>query len=126
MPEGTQVSVHQYSLHRDPRYFAPLPEVYWPDRWLSQETYHLPTGDVIPASQLVLDKVSFIPFSIGPQNCAGKAVAQLEMRAVLCALIQRFDLKRAEGARLEDWEDGIEDCYVTRCSGSLIVDFQLR
>ena len=126
VPEGTQVSVHQYSLHRDPRYFSPLPDVYWPERWLTQETYTLPTGDPIPANQIVLDKNSFIPFSIGPQNCAGKAVALLEMRAVLCALLQRFELKRADGVRLEDWVDGIEDCYVTRCSGSLTVSLQPR
>lgn len=126
VPEGTQVSVHQYSLHRDPHYFNPLPDVYWPDRWLTQETYTLPTGDNIPANQLILDKGSFIPFSIGSQNCAGKAVALLEMRAVLCAFLQRFEVKRAEDVKLEAWEDGIEDCYITRCIGSLVVNLHPR
>ena len=100
--------------------------MFWPDRWLAKDTFTLPTGEVVPANQVVLDKGSFIPFSTGPQNCAGKAFALLETRAVLCALLQRFDIKGADGWKLNMWEDGIEDCYVTRCSGPLNVALHRR
>lgn len=68
---------------------------------------------------------AFIPFSFGPANCAGKNMALLEMRAVVCFIVQRFDLRVKDGFELDNWDDGIEDWFVTMLP-SLPVVFNAR
>ncbi|TFY79311.1 hypothetical protein EWM64_g4697 [Hericium alpestre] len=97
VPEGTQVFVHTWTVHRDPRNF-PHPTSYIPERWLSAEN----------------NTAAFIPFSHGPSNCVGKNLALMEMRMVVCALLQRFELLPAEG--FERWEDSLEDYFVFKKS----------
>ena len=113
VPEDTQVLVHTYSLHRNPQEFSPLPDTFWPDRWLTQDTYVLPGGDVIHKDQVVTNRAAFVPFSLGPQNCVGKALAQVEMRAVTAALVQRFDVHKAKEYDLDSWEKSLVDVYIT-------------
>ena len=55
------------------------PESFDPDRWLD------------PA-QLPSLRDSYMPFSVGLRNCVGMALAQAELRHVLAAIIQRYDL----------------------------------
>ncbi|TCD71757.1 hypothetical protein EIP91_005523 [Steccherinum ochraceum] len=125
VPEDTQVSVNIPLLHRDPRYFYPLPNEFWPDRFLNQATYVTPSGETITKEQLVHDRSAFLPFSAGPQNCAGRAIALQEVRAVLCAVLQRFDIEKAEGFDLDDWDRNLKDCYVTH-RGPLMVKIKHR
>ena len=125
VPEGTQVSVHTHSIHRHPAESSPLPDEYWPDRWLTQNSYTLPTGDVIPAAQVKTNIAALIPFSAGPQNCVGKGLAMMEMRAVLCALVQRFDMRPAKGFRMESWEENLQDVFVTT-RGPLMVNISAQ
>lgn len=109
IPEGTSVFVHIYSLHRDPRYFSPMPDIFWPERWLTAE--ERASTDKVPVN-VVLDKSAFIPFSFGPSICVGKNLAYQEMRMVVCLLLQTFDLKMAEGYDPQQWERNIEDRFV--------------
>nr|AAX81445.1 high nitrogen upregulated cytochrome P450 monooxygenase 1 [Phanerodontia chrysosporium] len=125
VPEETQVSLFAYSIHRDPQHFSPLTNTFWPDRWLSQEKYTLPSGDVISADEVVTNRDVFIPFSQGPMVCAGKNVALTEMRSVMCALLQHFDLKIADQSFLDSWEDKIEETFTTK-RGTLPVILSLR
>ncbi|CAL1708242.1 unnamed protein product [Somion occarium] len=113
VPEGTQVSADLFSLHRDPRYFSPIPDTFWPDRWLTQSSYTLPSGDTIPSTQLIHNKAVFNPFSAGRQNCAGKSIAWIEMRAIMCAVLQRFDIDAVDGFELESYEKSLVEVYVT-------------
>ncbi|EKM57284.1 uncharacterized protein PHACADRAFT_254974 [Phanerochaete carnosa HHB-10118-sp] len=113
VPEGTQVSVHTFSLHRDPREFAPLPDVFWPDRWLAQDTYVLPSGAAVDKAHVTTNRAAFVPFSVGPQNCAGRALAMIEMRAVVCAVMHKFELRRAEEYDLDRWERDVMDAYIS-------------
>lgn len=112
-------------MHRDPRYFYPLPETFWPDRWLNEATYTLPTGDVITKDKLIHNRNVFVPFSFGLRSCAGKSVAVLEMRAVLCALVQKFDVTKAPEYKLDDWEKDLRDVFITSC-GPLTVELNPR
>lgn len=106
--------MHHYTLHRSPAHFAPLPEVFWPERWLTQDTYMLPSGETIGHDQVTTDRATFMPFSIGSQNCAGKALAVVELRAVVCALVQRFEaIEIAERVDLDSWEANVMDVYVS-------------
>ncbi|KAI0028043.1 high nitrogen upregulated cytochrome P450 monooxygenase 2 [Vararia minispora EC-137] len=106
IPEQTQVTVHTYSIQRDPRNFA-HPDVFLPQRWLAEEREK--------AALLPHTPAAFFPFSYGPTACAGKHLALLELRVVLCWLFQRFDLAfAAQGVEGDRWEDGLRDFYIAR------------
>ena len=124
-PEETQVSLWCYAIHRDPKHFSPLTDTFWPDRWFTRDEYISPTGTVIPAEKVITNRDLFIPFSAGPMVCAGKAVAQTEMRAVVCAVIQRFEVTFANEASMDAWEGKVEEVFTTR-RGSLPVRVSVR
>ncbi|KAL0573890.1 hypothetical protein V5O48_008062 [Marasmius crinis-equi] len=98
--EGTSVTIPPYALHRDPRYFSPDPDRFWPDRWLKEN--------------VELNQAAFIPFSVGPMNCVGKSLAQVELRAVIATLVQRFDMDFEDGWDRSRWEGDLEDFFVFR------------
>ncbi|KAL4254974.1 Cytochrome P450 superfamily protein [Abortiporus biennis] len=125
VPGGTTVSAHTFSIHRDPRNFYPIPDKFWPDRWISKTIYELPTGETINAEQLIHDKEVFMPFSIGQQSCAGKGLAIMEMRYVLATFIQQFEMSVADGYRLKSWEDNLIDVYITH-HGPLEITLKAR
>lgn len=58
------------------------------------------------------DASAFLPFSLGPMNCAGKSLALLEMRVVISTLVRRFDVEFAEGYDAGRWEEELEDWLV--------------
>lgn len=126
IPDNTSISVHHYTTHRSPQYFSPLPDAFWPDRWLTQDTYTLPSGETIGKDKLTVDRSAYIPFSVGPQGCAGRALASMELRAVVCAIVQRFaGMRVAEGFDLNSWEKNLMDIYIT-LRGPLNVKLDLR
>ena len=130
VPAGTQVSVHLFSLQRSARHFHPLPDTFWPDRWLTGQTsYILPGGEVISASEVKTDRSVFLPFSAGPQSCVGKGMAMVEMRAVVEAIVRRFENMSGGEAKegimsFENWERNVRDVYV-QVRGPLIVNLRL-
>ncbi|KAJ7512708.1 cytochrome P450 [Mycena galericulata] len=87
VPEGTALYLPPYVIHRDARYFSPNPDRFWPDRWLENPDCNPPTSKT--------DRSAFIPYSVGPMNCAGKLVAQLELRLVVATLVQKLDMSLA-------------------------------
>ena len=113
IPEETQVSIWAYGIHRDSRYFSPLPDTFWPDRWLTQDTYVLPFGDIVCKDDVILNSDMFVPFSRGPMVCAGKNVALMEIRAVLCAMLQDFDVEVADRSSFDSYEDGLYEVFTT-------------
>jgi cytochrome P450 len=100
IPEWTQLSLHTYSIQRDARYFH-TPEAFLPQRWFSKGA---PAGEHNTAA--------FIPFSYGPTICAGKNLAQMEMRMVLCWILRLFRFSKAPGVVYEEWEEKIQDWFV--------------
>lgn len=133
MPEGTNVFVHTYSLHRDPHYFSPVPEEFWPDRWLSaDERVYPPTifgtgdfGSKEKQPEVILNPAAFIPFSFGPAVCVGKNLALQEMSMMVALIAQKFDMKVAPGWNTKEWEAHIEDWFVLKL-GSLPVVLKAR
>ncbi|KZT08063.1 cytochrome P450 [Laetiporus sulphureus 93-53] len=101
IPEGTAVYVPPYALHRDPRYFSPDTNKFWPERWL-----------IIDDPTVITNRDAFIPFSSGPANCIGKPVAQIELRMVLAFLMQAFDMRFPEDYDTSQWEQQMEDFFV--------------
>ena len=102
LPPGTNVWSHAYSLHLDPRNFAPYTTEFWPERWLIASGDLLSTGPAARGISLTSpefrhDEAGFIPFSTGPMNCVGKTLAMQEIRMVLCAVLQKFQVRAEEG-----------------------------
>lgn len=153
IPEGTGVQISTYActfrtlstgaylttrtVQRDPRYFAPYADAFWPERWV-------PEGRELAAKQgreFVLNAAAYAPFSIGsseslraksrlsiytgPHNCAGRSIAYLEMRDALAELVRRFDIALAEGMTKELWQASVKDKF-TLATGPLWVTLQQR
>lgn len=113
IPEGSAVLVPPYVLHRDPRYFFPRPDDFWPDRWINED------------KDIVLDRTAFLSFSYGPANCVGRPLALNELRYVLAMLIHRFDMTFDDGYNPARWEKGLEDSFVLT-KGELPVRLSVR
>ncbi|KAF8958558.1 cytochrome P450 [Flammula alnicola] len=88
LPEGNAISVPPYVIHRDPRYFSPAPDNFVPERWFSSSLF--PSTQ---ATEFVTSRDAFIPFSFGPQSCAGRSLALMEIRYVLSTLVRNFDME---------------------------------
>ena len=91
IPEGTGVFLPPYVLHRDPRYFFPSPDQFWPERWLESDA----------STDFVHNTTAFIPFSFGPANCIGKYLAYRTMRVVIVSVIRKYDFSFADGYQPE-------------------------
>jgi len=108
IPEGTQIYIPPYSLHRNPSYFSPSPEKFLPDRWLNTADFEATHSN------------AFIPFSYGPANCVGKNLARQQMMMVVSHFLQTFDMRFAEGFDHELWPNTLHDYFIT-ARGSLMV-----
>ncbi|KAG7090507.1 hypothetical protein E1B28_009620 [Marasmius oreades] len=99
IPEGTQVYVPHYSVHRNPENFS-RPDEFLPERWLDSES----GAHRIDA---------FIPFSAGPMNCVGRNLARLEMMMAVTTLIQKFDFEFAKDFVWKGWPARTRDAFVS-------------
>ncbi|KAJ8462070.1 hypothetical protein ONZ51_g11136 [Trametes cubensis] len=96
IPPGTAISLHNYSVQRDPRNFHPCPSSFWPNRWLLASG-HLSFEDApVDEYSFVHNQGAFTPFSHGLSNRVGESLAMRELRIVLCAILQRYDLRLGE------------------------------
>ncbi|KZP29394.1 high nitrogen upregulated cytochrome P450 monooxygenase 2 [Athelia psychrophila] len=144
IPEGTQITVHTYSLHRNPAHFS-SPNAFLPERWLPSP-YPCAVAPSPSAnsnlddngssstrdSSFIHDQDAFYPFSTGPTNCAGRAFALFEVRAVVCALVRCFRFRATQDSReregegeLAEWEGSLEDYFVLK-RGRLNVKVERR
>ncbi|KAI1455226.1 cytochrome P450 [Annulohypoxylon moriforme] len=87
IPGGTIVGVNIYSIHHNEEYF-PDSFSFRPERWLDDS--------VTPERKRIM-RDGFIPFSVGPRGCAGKAMAYLEISLVVAKTLWYFDFGWAQG-----------------------------
>lgn len=80
IPKGTVLHIHIFDLHRDPHIY-PNPLNFDPDRFLPEQVNNR-------------HPFSYIPFSAGPRNCIGQRFALLELKAVLCGVLRKFQLEK--------------------------------
>ncbi|KAG6808992.1 hypothetical protein H0H92_002067, partial [Tricholoma furcatifolium] len=114
VPAGTSTFVPFYSLHRDERYFSPLPEAFLPERWLPAEERLRLEPAIFKTTDVGenLEQGAFIPFSTGPSNCVGKNLAWMEMRMLVCLLLQRYEMRFEQGYDPNRWEEEMCDYFV--------------
>jgi len=76
IPAGTSVTISQWVVHRDPRFFD-QPEVFRPERWSSESSRQIP-------------KFAYFPFGGGPRQCIGNAFAMMETVLLVAMVAQRY------------------------------------
>ena len=84
VPEGSVLSVPQWVLHRDERWWD-APETFRPDRWLGESDR---------------PEYAYFPFGGGPRHCIGMRFARLELRLAVATLLS--------GVRFESVTDSVE------------------
>jgi len=113
IPEGTSVFIPTYSMQRDPRCFSPFPDSFLPERWLPEnQRLSLEPKTFGAQNEYIHDTAAFIPFSIGQANCAGKNLAWMEMRMLVCLIVSQLDMKPAPFYKPEQWYDDLCDYFV--------------
>lgn len=119
-------------MARDPRYFSPFTDKFMPERWLASSPQNGATI-VSPISEsknsdsiafnvpFKTDVAALNPFSFGPANCVGRSLALLEMRMVVSVLMQRFEMRFADGYDPKEWEENLEDWFLLSTGPLLVV-----
>ncbi|MFC6730802.1 cytochrome P450, partial [Natronoarchaeum mannanilyticum] len=79
VPEGTVVTLPQFRLHVDERFYDD-PERFRPERWTDEFEEQLP-------------EYAYFPFGGGPRHCIGMRFAMLELKTVLPTIAQRVDFE---------------------------------
>jgi cytochrome P450 len=84
MPKGSIVSYSPYITHRMPHIYE-NPDNFLPSRW---ETLHPSVYE-------------YLPFGAGARMCIGATFALMEIKAVLCVLLQRVNFALQPGAIID-------------------------
>ncbi|EIN14547.1 cytochrome P450 [Punctularia strigosozonata HHB-11173 SS5] len=108
VPPGTSVQVSTYTIHRDPRYVAPHPEEFKPERWLKDNKWS-------QDKDFRLVREVFMPFSVGPTNCVGKSLAMMELRTVIGTLVHKYNFRLDEARWSQaEWDKASRDGFALR------------
>jgi cytochrome P450 len=83
IPEGTEIAVSSYAIHRDPGIY-PSPLSFDPGRWTEAGTANLPKG-------------AYSPFSEGSRQCIGDRFAWNQMSIVTAEVLRQWNLAPAQG-----------------------------
>jgi cytochrome P450 len=90
LPAGTQLHMRNYVAGHLPSNFT-KPVEFHPERFLGAEEFKRDNLAVLQ------------PFGIGPRNCIGRNLANVEMRLILAKLLRHFDFEL--DGRSVDWTD---------------------
>jgi len=84
LPVGSDVGMSIFSLFRDGRLFR-NPVEFWPERWIP---------GTLPADEYAACRKMFVPFLIGPRNCAGSHVAIMMASIAYTHVLVNYDFRR--------------------------------
>ncbi|XP_061164976.1 cytochrome P450 2B9-like [Saccostrea echinata] len=91
IPENTWILLALCTVNMDPSIF-PEPDKFKPDRFINSD------------GQLFGYEKIKACFSLGPRNCLGQHIAEMEMFLVITALVQKFDIRKDENNPLPSLE----------------------
>jgi cytochrome P450 len=83
VPAGAMVNYSSWASHRIPEVFAD-PEAFVPDRFTPEAKAELPKG-------------AYVPFGGGSRMCIGMRFGQLEIKAIVSRLLQRYEFEQVPG-----------------------------
>jgi cytochrome P450 len=89
VPAGTSITISQWVMHRDPRFFE-NPTAFIPERWLNNLEKNLPP-------------FVYFPFGGGPRLCIGQSLAMTEMTLVLAMLAKNFNFELLADPPVMPW-----------------------
>ncbi|OQU98602.1 hypothetical protein CLAIMM_04360 [Cladophialophora immunda] len=90
VPGDTIVSVSHLTAFTNSRNFY-LPQKFIPERWLGDPRFENDRREILQ------------PFSMGPRNCIGKNLANLELKTTLAKMIWHFDMELCDDS--QNWSD---------------------
>lgn len=77
IPEGTDILVSLYQLHRNKEYFGPDADQFKPMRFAPDNLLNIPQG-------------AYLPFSSGPRNCIGMKYSMMTMMIMSIKMLANF------------------------------------
>lgn len=119
-----------FSLNRHPRYFS-FPDTFWPERWLiASGNIDFDSKDArvpgkLTKAEFVHNDAAYVSFGLGPTSCVGKALATVEMRMVVCALLHRFDIKLRKGWNPNEYNTAMRE-YINLTTPAVPVVLKAR
>ncbi|KAF8466991.1 cytochrome P450 [Kalaharituber pfeilii] len=80
IPKGTMVVLCPWAVNRSKKIWGPTADVFDPDRWKQRKE-----------GKEGVSNYDFMTFLHGPRSCMGKDFSRLEFKALLIALVGRFE-----------------------------------
>ncbi|KAH8672591.1 benzoate 4-monooxygenase cytochrome-like protein P450 [Tricladium varicosporioides] len=124
-PEGTNIGVTPSSLSlKESTYGDPLR--FRPERWIVDEQNGVTAADVSRIQS------AFMPFSLGPTNCAGQKLAITELMIMIARIMYQLEVRAVPGDTLGEAGPGMgfegvrkdfyefRDAYMTQRDGPMV------
>ncbi|CAK7235823.1 hypothetical protein SBRCBS47491_009425 [Sporothrix bragantina] len=91
IPKGTTLMPVPAVMHRNPALWGEDANVFRPQRWIDDPA----TGGAVDG-----EAYAWVGFGHGPRACIGRALAALNFKVVLLALVRRFDWESIDRGKL--------------------------
>ncbi|RAL03462.1 cytochrome P450 [Aspergillus ibericus CBS 121593] len=84
-PEGTNVGINSWVMHRDESIWGANADDFVPERWLLKD-----------AEKLRLMEQCLMPFGLGSRVCVGKNISLFEINKLIPSLVRSYDIEIQE------------------------------
>ena len=111
IPEGTNIFVSAYTVHRDPRLY-PDPDKFDPERFS-------------PQNSVGRHPYAYIPFGIGRRMCVGHLFATMEAKTILSTVLRRYCITEIEGG-IKGLEETLKMSFVMTPANGVRLKFLPR
>ncbi|KAK2751927.1 hypothetical protein FQN55_008669 [Onygenales sp. PD_40] len=104
VPPRTDVGWSARSVFRSKEIFGDDAELYWPDRWVRQDT----TSAAGKKKLLDMERTVDLVFGAGKWGCLGKPISLIETNKIFVELLRRFDFTVVDPVRpVEEFNYGL-------------------
>ena len=94
VPKDVNIQPNLWSVHRDPVFWSPDPDIFRPDRHLDENGRFTPSGRVLT-------------FGLGRRQCGGYKLAKQVIMTSLVNLVANFHIRTVDGVVANEIGDGI-------------------